>query len=604
MEANILLSKVVSNPTDTAWAQAYSTLNLYIVLSVKSDATEEIAASGKELLEKIQREYFSQDEKNLENIRESVENAIAEIENLENISIALVTIKGEVLYIITVSAAQVVLKRDGKLGVIAEGEVGKIEAFSGKIKSDDIVIVETGDFSQKLPVAKLSPIVDDLEITELSENLAPIIHNEALGSEAAIILQYKKLGQQEEPSAETDPAEEAKEDEKDDTEETKITEKENKKDKEDELFDEPKDKKMKINMPTIGAPKFGSKKIIFVVILILVIILIGSIMYEKKNQETAKENLILTDILDPAQKKFDEANALASLNKGLALDEFTDLKKDVSDSESKLPAGSAARQKLDEFIGKIESKIGDLGAGATLANQKVIYDKGADLVWFDKDIFVAKSDGTINTLSEDGTSQSDASSKNNNVKSETSDDDSIYLLGDSGVTKTDKKSGKTTVAIKDISDTSVINTFGPNLYGLNTKTKTIDKYAGVASPRSDYFKQSVTLTDPSGMAIDGSIWIVDAGKIRKFTKGTEDTFTVTGITKDIGSNAQIFTSSDDTNIYVLDPTSTRILSIAKSGEVKNQYVSKDLANATSFTVDEGNKKIFVVISGKLYSFDM
>ena len=69
MAQNILLSKIVANPTDTTWSQAYSTLNLYIVLSIRSESTESgIVTSGKELLEKIQREYFSLDEKSIVNI--------------------------------------------------------------------------------------------------------------------------------------------------------------------------------------------------------------------------------------------------------------------------------------------------------------------------------------------------------------------------------------------------------------------------------------------------------------------------------------------------------------------------------------------------------
>src|SRR3989344_2869060 len=104
MDQNILLSKVVANPTDTTWAQAYSTLNLYIVLSIRSeDAEAGIVTSGKELLEKIQREYFSLDDKNITNI-----------------------------------------------------------------KADDIVVLETGGFSKKVPLNKLSGILDDREVSEIS----------------------------------------------------------------------------------------------------------------------------------------------------------------------------------------------------------------------------------------------------------------------------------------------------------------------------------------------------------------------------------------------------------------------------------------------------
>jgi hypothetical protein len=97
---------------------------------------------------------------------------------------------------------------------------------------------------------------------------------------------------------------------------------------------------------------------------------------------------------------------------------------------------------------------------------------------------------------------------------------------------------------------------------------------------------------------------MDGGKVRKFTRGTEDTFSISGLTRDLSSDSQVFTSIDYANIYILDKSTSRIISISKSGEVKNQYVSKELANASSFAVDEEGKKIYVVISNKLYSFDL
>jgi hypothetical protein len=162
-------------------------------------------------------------------------------------------------------------------------------------------------------------------------------------------------------------------------------------------------------------------------------------------------------------------------------------------------------------------------------------------------------------------------------------------------------SGSTKTIIEDAGNTISIDVFGANVYGLSD---TVDKYSGSDYSKSDYFKEDIDLDNPSGMAIDGSIWIVDSGKIRKFTRGTEDSFNVSGLTKDLSQNSQIFTAIDYSNIYLLDKDSNRIISISKGGEVKNQYVSKELASASSFAVDEEGNKIYVVISGKLYSFDL
>ncbi len=592
MDANILLSKIVAIPTDSTWSQVYSTINLYVALSLKSDESEEksekdesMVSAGKELLERIQREYFSQDEKNLENIKKSIEEATSDISDKTRVCIVLATVSGDNLYIVTVSSGQVVLKREGKIGVVAKGVSGEIAAFSGKIRGNDIIILETEDFAEKLPISKLSSHLDDLGVTEIAENLAPIVQSEAGGGEAAIILQYKKSDQG------PDIASDIKEQE------------------EEALSEAPKQPKQmlpKINIPKIALPAnlftFQKKKLTIVTIILLVFLLLGSIIFERGRQDTAKRQAVLAEILTPAEKKYEEANALLALNRGLALDELNQIKETLAGSTGKIADNSPERKKLDEFIGKVEGKIGELGAGATLANQKLIYEKGADLTQFKNgQLVIVTRAGKVSLLDSGGQVKKEFDTKNSDASAVAENDNNIFVLGSSGISQS-TKTGSTKNAVKDGAGIISIDTFGSNLYAL-TKDG-IDKYAGSEFSKSGYLKDA-TLKNPTSMTIDASIFVLDDGKIRKFTKGNEETFTVSGLTKEINSNAQIFTSPDSTDLYVLDPKTTRIIAISKSdGLVKNQYVSKDLANASSFAVDEGGKKIYVVISGKLYSFDL
>lgn len=588
MGANILLSKIVANPGETTWSQAYSTLNLYIVLSIKSETAEaSIVNAGKELLEKIQREYFSLDQKSLKNIKEALGNATAEHEN-QRISVVLATITNTILYIVIAGFGTVILKRGEKIGAIAEGEDGNVLSFSGELAPDDIVVLETEDFSKKIPISKLSANIDSLAVSEISESLAPLIHEESQGTEAAIAIQYKKA-EEVSQGAEEENAQEHKE---------KVSD--------TKYFSAPK---FNLSFPKLNISNLsslGRKNLIIVAIILLVVVLLGSVGFEKIRQENAKRKMILSEIIDPAQEKFDEAVALASLNKGLALGEFEDIKRALEDQSAKLKEGSSERKKLDEFIGKVEGKIGELSQGAALANQKLIFDKEADFVGFrDGTLFVIKAQsGEITLISTGGKVQKSAKSENKNIESLASDSNAIYTYGNSGITKTDQKSGKTTIATEDAQALISLDTFGSNLYGLNAKTKTVDKYANGSSTRSDYFKTDVTLNNPVSMAIDSSVWIIDSGKVRKFTKGAEETFTLSGLTKDISQNAKILTGPDYENVYILDKDTNRIISISKSGEVQNQYVSKNLSDATSFAVDESGGKIYVVIANKLYSFDL
>ena len=580
MDQNILLSKIVANPTDTTWAQAYSTLNLYIVLSIKSDKSEAgIVTSGKELLEKIQREYFSLDEKTVSNIKKSIDNALADIDK-ESVSMVLGTIHEGSLLIVTVGVCNAVLKRNGKIGSIAQGETGSVFAFSGKIQADDIIILETGDFADKVPVEQLARVLGDLEVSEISEHLAPLIHEEAKGTEAAIVLQCKNIDdavQENEAKAETI---------------------------EDESIEEIGHEEPRFKIPSINfsIPSFGRKRTIIIAIVLLVLVLIGSIFLERTRQEGNRRRNVLSEILTPAQKKYDEAVALVSLNKGLAYEEFDSLKTTLEGSRGKFPERTSERKKLDEFIGKVEDKIGELGAGASVSNQKVVHDNVKFVSFRDGKLVAAASSGKVILLSSDGKVEKEIDSENSNVKSIVSDEKFVYVLGGAGITRITKSSGSITTIVENPESTVAIDNFGANVYGLNTKGKTVDKYVG--SQRSDYFVEDITLANPMSISIDASVWIIDGSKIRKFTRGREDSFSIQGLTGDLSSDSKIFTAPDYSNIYILDPKNVRLVSIKKDGVFDKQYSWKDLSKATSFSVDQEGETIYVVIGTKLYSFDL
>jgi hypothetical protein len=595
VDKNILLSKIVANPTDTTWAQAYSTLNLYVVLSVRAEDSEGgIVSRGKELLERIQREYFSLDNKSLANIKRSVDNSL-EGSDRNSTSVVLATIHEDELFIIIAGTGEVVLKRNGKIGSVARGEQGEVTAFLGKIQGDDVIVLGTGDFSAKIPIEKLAKILDGLDVSEISESLAPQVHESASGGEAAIILQYKSV-------------------------ESSVPEL-----KEDESIEElGHEERPKIPaawqdiarlavMRAFGGKilgwfrsgikisNFGKKHVIITAIVLLMLVLLGSIFFERNRQESNKRQQVLSEILTSAQKRYDEGLALVGLDKGLAYKELDSLKITLEKERDKFAKETAERKKLDEFIGKVESKIGELGAGETIANQKMLIEN-VSYVSYREGLIAVDESGKIYILSRDGRVTREFDSKNGNVSSVISDERHVYILGDNGITRTTKSNGATITIIEEPRPTVEIDNFGANIYGLNARDKTIDKYVG--GRRSDYFVENIALNDPKSMSINASIWVIDGKKIRKFTRGREDNFSVRGLTGDLSNNAKIFTAPGYSNIYILDPGNARIVSIKKDGEFEKQYSWKDFASATSLSVDEDGETIYVVINNKLYSFDL
>ncbi len=602
MNQDVLLSKIVASPTESTWSQAYSTLNVYVALSVEQEGQESIAALGKELLERIQREFFALDQKNLDTIKEAV-SAASEVTQGSKYSIVLTTITNSTLYIVIAGEGSVVIRRGEKLGVVASGEEGKIEAFSGPLKHDDIIILETGDFQKRVPMETISKTLDHLEVSEISENLAPMLHENAKGTEAAIILQYKNLSQNEE-TKEALPQEKHE----------KIT------DENPNEESAPQEPPRKISLPSFRLPSipinnlFKLKKgkgIIGIAIVVILIILGSSLFVAGKKKEEQKREVALSQFLSPLQKKYDEAVSLLDLNKGLALDEFSQVKDALDKSSLSFPKDSTQQKKLSEFIKKVSDKLSSLEASSTLTNQKVFFDatsqdikeislittKGGDMV-------VANKNGSIDVLDSSGKVKKAIKTKES-VDYMNSDSSNIYAVSGSNLVKIDKKSGAEVNITKSAPSSAGIDSFYSNVYVLNTKDSTVDKYQAPDFSKKAYFQSGITLDGPTSISIDSSIWITQSGgQVRRFTKGAEDAFSIKNLSKPLGKDTTIFTDQDYNNIYVLDKANARIIVIDKEGNYKTQYNSKDLAKTTSFVIDEKGKKGHIVSDNKIVSFDL
>lgn len=611
---NIQLSKIITNATDTTWSQAYSTLNLYIALSLTSSEKQEeaIASYGKDILERLQREFFALDEKNLETVKKAVETVTEEIGKEYSYSIVLATTSGETLYIIVGSAGTAVIKRGEKLGTIAKGEEDSVTAFSGHLQNDDIIVLETADFAKKIPPDKLSPQLEGATVSEISENIAPLIHDEPTGSEAAIILQYKK-----EEKTEAVVAPEASEEEKEEVEKEDKSEETDKEEISASQEKGPGIIKSLFSKFRLPSANFGKKRKIIIIIAIfaLVAVLAASIFIEKGRQEEKKREQQFTQQIVPLEKKLEDANTLAGLNKSLALDAYSEIKKSIEGVRESYLKGTTQRKKVDAFYSEVSKKVDELGQATTSQNEKVFFDpqkediKKIDIVTRKGDALVAANrDGGIVILSGEGKVQKTIKNEFKNIGSITSDKETVYLLSDSGVISANKKKATTEKIIPDVkntTDVAGIDTFLGNIYVLNKKDATIDKYTSGGTTKKAYFTDKIILNSPVGISIDSSIWIIeDSGKIRKFTKGKEDDFSLKGLVKPLGTGSLLYTDIDYVNIYLLDGKNGRVIQITKNGEVKNQFASKNLINTASFAVDEAGKKVYFVKDSKIYSFDL
>jgi len=181
-----------------------------------------------------------------------------------------------------------------------------------------------------------------------------------------------------------------------------------------------------------------------------------------------------------------------------------------------------------------------------------------------------------------------------------------FYINDKGVFKEDKQ------IIKNDSDwdnAAGIGVYFGNIYVLDKTKGGIIKFvpAGSGYSKSTYFTGSTSpdLSNATGMAIDGSIWVVlSSGNVLKFTRGVSDNLKVSGLDKPLSNSTKIWANLDSEKVYVLDKGNGRIVVLDKTGVYKEQYQAGIIKNAKDFDISEKDKKIFILSSGKIYAIDL
>lgn len=112
--------------------------------------------------------------------------------------------------------------------------------------------------------------------------------------------------------------------------------------------------------------------------------------------------------------------------------------------------------------------------------------------------------------------------------------------------------------------------------------------------------KSVSLTDASDLAIDGDMFVSkNNGQIEKYTKGILQPFSLLGLDPSLGAGTRLFTYSDISYLYILDPQNKRLIIFEKNGHLIGQMTNDSLKNPTGMVVDSAAKTVYFLDSGKL-----
>jgi hypothetical protein len=610
MPAQLAFAKLTTPAKDTSWSISYNAGSLFaaIAITLESESDKTPAEIGKSFISGLEAEFFSLEEKSYSTIKSAISTALSEIPKTVTVSAAFAYNKDGFVYIYALGKARIMLQRKGRLGVLLINEAEDLGGASGILQTGDILLLGTQTFFTMISSSQLEEALSLQLPSDMAESLSPSMQDKTAGTEAALFLAYTGETQAFEPKEATgvisSPGNSTNAPKPhhhfpslfhhNDTPETPTTQapteepfhpsRDSLTPSQETPDTEPDDS---VSVTSSSLKTFVSglvhSKFLFIGLAFLVFFIIVGIIYQTKQNDYNKQvQAIFSENYKAAQKDYDEGESLYTLNKTLAHDDYLSAKNRLVSIQGKLKSDSPEAKQLTELLDKVNARLTDTGTVSSLSA-------------------VQKQDSDSPLL---------ATLAQKSPLAITEDTTSLYLLKSDSVTKIDKSSKKETTIIKNDTDWDQavsIAIYLSNIYILD-QTTGILKYTPTSSgfAKTSYFKdgQKTTGTQTS-MTIDGSIWILGKdGKISKFTKGTQDAFSVSGLQTLPTNPSKIHTTVDSSVLYVLDQQNSQILLFTKSGALGSSLVAPQLKNATEFTVDEKNKVILFLSDKKIYQISL
>lgn len=579
---NLAFAKVVATPTLHGWSQAYNAGSLFAILSLsipKSAVGEEeiLNPLGKDMLSTLEEEYFTLENKNLSSIKQALATTLQKVPENVTVCLAVASLPKadeNILYVFSSGNGKILLKRGDQLGTVLASK--ELTSASGTLQDNDMLILATQTFSRLIPNDMLTASLASNNPSEVAEHLAPAVHEKEEGEATALILSYKDVPKE---TMASDSLEEVVETEKNDTHNTTQ--------RPLALFIE-RLSQMSSRIPLPSSLNHG-RKVILSLLCLLLLIFIASIFFALQKQGDAKTQALFKDVYAKATAKYEEGKSLETLNKSLARDDFQEAKTILEKEKDSFKPGSVEEKEINALLAQIELALSGSEEGNTTAPRQVATTASLPLQLVNENKSIAF----------------------------TQDDATVYLLTNNAVTSVDKTTKKENALITNTNlweAAGGIGIYNANLYILDKNRGEIYKFSNKdGDARSEYLAQGSYEFSPAvSMAIDGAVYVLSKdGKIVKFLRGNEETFSIVGLTKPLKNPTRIFTNVDADNLYILDNGNSRIVVLGKDGSYKTQYQASVLSSAQEFEVREKDlpagrqgKTIFILSKGTVWQIQL
>lgn len=595
MPSSLSFAKLVAPATEKTWSQVYHAGNLFAVVALTAaEDTPDLNSIGKAIFNTLEDEFFSLEEKTLAAIRTVIETSIKNIPPEVTLSACIAFSKEAVLYLFILGGGKVLMKRNDKIGLLLEGN-GKLVSSSGFLKHGDVLLLETAAFAELIASSKVHDALALHVPNDITEKLSSEVDT-LPGDASALTLMYQGASS---PEA-TVPSQDEAQSERDRSEKKPFISDNLTSVHADKAAEEAKgrsaeehpslrthaadeleeDTAGEVKQPVFerlrsGLPLPSRRMLIGSIAVLLFIVLLFSIFFTKQYNENKENREAYEQILTEAERKYDEAEGLKNLNAALAQDDYKQAQKVIKEGLVKIKKGSDEEKELLALLKKIEANLADTeGENVAL--------KAIDLA------------------------ESDLAERAVKAKAQfaSSDESAVYVLTSDNV----QKDGEEIIKNEDSWEKPAgISAYSGNVYILD-KTNGVLKYTagGDGFGKSSYFSGDAPNTDTAtAIGIDGSVYLAFAdGSMKKYTRGREESFTLSGLPTPLSNPKQVVTSADMDDIYVLDSGSSRIVVLEKEGVFRKAYKAEALKTATLIDVREKDKKIYILNGKNLFMLEL
>jgi len=198
--------QILGTPNGLAWSQVHHFFpeerekrekrgELILLVSIKGEASGQgLSNLGREIISRFHEEYFGNlDGKIMARLKEILlklgEEKSEFFSGPKELCLLALIIWEKVAYLGIWNEGRVLLCRQGKVGILLNGEKNKAKIASGLVKENDLFFLATADFFDKIPEGMITACLAAGDLETITGDLTPAVHaKEKQGGLAAVAL--------------------------------------------------------------------------------------------------------------------------------------------------------------------------------------------------------------------------------------------------------------------------------------------------------------------------------------------------------------------------------------------------------------------------------